>query len=81
MTTAKTIRRQLANLGLAILLALYSEDTVKLWLTSLQVEAARWILFRANKFCCIVTNAYFYFRYITLVKAKKVHAGKTGSAA
>ena len=31
----------------------------------------RWILFRANKFCCIVTNAYFYFRYTTLVKVKK----------
>ena len=37
----------------------------------------RWILFRANRFCCIVTNAYFYFRYTTLVGVKKAHAWKT----
>lgn len=40
----------------------------------------RWILFRANKFCCIVTNAYFYFRYTTLVKVKRRTLGKPGSA-
>jgi hypothetical protein len=47
MTTAKTIRRQLANFGIAILLALYSEATVKLWQTS-HVEVARWNPFFAR---------------------------------
>ena len=64
-----TTGRQLAKLGIAVLRAPYREAVAD---SPCKAEAARAeSLFRANQFCCIVTNAYFYFRYATLVKGKK----------